>query len=632
MQNKDDEESLAETEFVDEIYQIVDAVVPRTDDPTLPALTARVWLLGIGFGTAFNAANTIFSFRTNTFSISPFLAVLMAYPCGLFLAKVIPYGFFNPGPFNYKEHALIYVLASTMSTPPYALANIIGQKYQLYQTDLSLFACIVFAVVTQTFGYGFAGLTRRYLVRPPAMLWPSNFSTIALLRSLHASEDENGQFALSRFAFFWFAGFGMFLFQFLPSYVAPMLGSLSVICWFVNNKPNNRVALMLGSSAPGAGVGLLSFTLDWSFISTYGPITTPLWAMLNQFLGLYLFTWIIVPILWVTNAFGADQAVGSSSVYGFALNSAATYNKNGTRIPTARFVMREPTTRDLILNETFYEANKPLHITTYFAIEYFNSFLVFVAAFVHVGLWYGADIWKRFTTAVRDMDRDDPHARMMDAYEDVPDLWYVELLLFTSIGAILVCQFAFQLEWWGVLVGIALALVTIVPIGTIQAISGQQIGLNVMSEFLIGLILPGRIAAVMAFKTFSYMAMYQGLSLVSDLKLGHYVKIPPKAMFTAQLVSSILGAVVSTLVACGLYESFGQVSVPVSDQYPAGFKWLLQDQDQIANSGWTSTVYNVFLSAGAIWGAVGPARFFGPGSPYFKTLLGFAAGLHLASS
>ncbi|KAI8854967.1 OPT oligopeptide transporter protein-domain-containing protein [Chytridium lagenaria] len=29
---------------------------------------------------------------------------------------------------------------------------------------------------------------------------------------------------------------------------------------------------------------------------------------------------------------------------------------------------------------------------------------------------------------------------------------------------------------------------------------------------------------------------------------------------------------------------------------------------------------------GAIWGAVGPSRFFGPGSPYFPLLIGFAVG------
>ena len=102
-----------------------------------------------------------------------------------------------------------------------------------------------------------------------------------------------------------------------------------------------------------------------------------------------------------------------------------------------------------------------------------------------------------------------------------------------SIG---VCQWGgFDLPFWGVIIALILASSTIIPIGIIQAISGQQIGLNVISEFLIGLILPGRIAAVMSFKTLSYMAMFQGLFLVSDLKLGHYMKIGPRTMFFTQL-------------------------------------------------------------------------------------------------
>jgi hypothetical protein len=35
------------------------------------------------------------------------------------------------------------------------------------------------------------------------------------------------------------------------------------------------------------------------------------------------------------------------------------------------------------------------------------------------------------------------------------------------------------------------------------------------------------------------------------------------------------------------------------------------------------------VNAGAIWGAIAPARFFGPGSPYFVTLLGFPIGFIL---
>ncbi|KAI8613863.1 OPT oligopeptide transporter protein-domain-containing protein [Chytriomyces sp. MP71] len=622
---------VADEDYIDEIYEIIDAVVPRTDDPTLPALTFRVWFLGLLFGAAICAANTVFSFRTNQFTVSAFVTVLMAYPCGIFMARVLPSGFFNPGPFNYKEHALIYVITNAMATQVYALYNIVGQKYQLYQSDLNFWWCVSFAVVTQVFGYGFAGLSRRYLVRPAAMLWPSNLATIAMLNSLHSTEDpSNGRYPMTRFMFFWLAASAMFFYTFLPQYVMPMLGAVSVICFFTRNQSNNKLSLVLGSTQAQGGVGILSFSFDWTmFTSIFFPITTPLWAIWNQFIGSWLIMWIVIPICFYLDVFDMDSKLGvKETSYGFDLNSVTLYNLNGSSVDKKQFVMKDPANpKNLQLNQAFYDANKPVYITTLFAMVYVCSFVVFISAIVHVGLWYGKDIWHRFRATVADLDKEDIHCQLMDAYPEVPEWWYYLTMLVTIILGMVTCEVGgFELPWWGVIIAVILALVSIIPIGTIQAISGQQIGLNVMSEFLMGLILPGRISAVIAFKTLSYMSMSQGLSLVADLKLGHYIKIPPRDMFIAQLVSTIVAAIVAVATACSLYESFGQVPPPAdkADQFPWGWMWKMQTLP--SSSGWSAANYNVFLSAGAIWGAIGPARFFGPGSPYFKTLIGFIVG------
>ncbi|KAJ3306314.1 hypothetical protein HDU76_004836, partial [Blyttiomyces sp. JEL0837] len=67
-------------EYTDEIYDIVDAVVSRTDDPTLPALTFRVWTLGLFWSIVLAVVNTLFTFRTNPLSVNPFIGVLLSYP------------------------------------------------------------------------------------------------------------------------------------------------------------------------------------------------------------------------------------------------------------------------------------------------------------------------------------------------------------------------------------------------------------------------------------------------------------------------------------------------------------------------------------------------------------------------
>lgn len=44
----------------------------------------------------------------------------------------------------------------------------------------------------------------------------------------------------------------------------------------------------------------------------------------------------------------------------------------------------------------------------------------------------------------------------------------------------------------------------------IQAITNQQVGLNVITELIIGYALPGRPVAMMMFKTWGYITMAQG--------------------------------------------------------------------------------------------------------------------------
>ncbi|KAJ3093528.1 hypothetical protein HDU97_009482, partial [Phlyctochytrium planicorne] len=425
-------------EYLDEIYDIVDAVVSRTDDPTLPVLTFRVMILGGFFCVALCCANTLFTFRTNSFYTNPFIGVLLSYPLGKLMERFLPRGILNPGPFNHKEHALIYICCNSGANTSYALYNIIGQKYQLYQESLTDAAAVFFAINTQIFGYGLAGLCRRYLVRPAAMLWPSNLSIVAMLNTLHEKPNPDDQYTTSRYKFFWLVTLASGLWALFPSYIAPIFTAVSILCYIAPATKNPEMTRLLGSAQQG--YGLLSLSFDWNVISTLSPITTPLWALLNQIGGMWLMVWILTPIFWLNNAFGNDFNLGidedanSTGVYplGRAINTPALFNLNGSRVP-ARYFVKKP---DLILNEEFYNENKPIYITTYFAMEYLSSFMVFIAAIVHVALWYGKDIWTRFRTSLKDLDAHDIHAKLMDVYPEVPDWWYIVCLAVNVVLAI----------------------------------------------------------------------------------------------------------------------------------------------------------------------------------------------------
>lgn len=50
-----------------------------------------------------------------------------------------------------------------------------------------------------------------------------------------------------------------------------------------------------------------------------------------------------------------------------------------------------------------------------------------------------------------------------------------------------------------------------------------------------GIIYPGRPIANVCFKTYGYISMSQAVSFLNDFKLGHYMKIPTRAMFVVQV-------------------------------------------------------------------------------------------------
>lgn len=63
----------------------------------------------------------------------------------------------------------------------------------------------------------------------------------------------------------------------------------------------------------------------------------------------------------------------------------------------------------------------------------------------------------------------------------------------------------------------------------------QQPGYDIIAQFIFGYIYPGKPIANLLFKIYGRISTVHALSFLSDLKLGHYMKIPPRCMYTAQV-------------------------------------------------------------------------------------------------
>lgn len=143
-------------------------------------------------------------------------------------------------------------------------------------------------------------------------------------------------------------------------------------------------------------------------------------------------------------------------------------------------------------------------------------------------------------------EHEDVHNRLMRKYPEAPEWWYLAILAISFILACVCCtHYHTSMPIWGIVFAVLLCFVLQIPIGMIQAVTNIEVTNNVLAEFVGGYALENKPIANMIFKSYGYIASAQAVQFASDLKLGHYMKIPPRTMFMAQVYATIIGALVS---------------------------------------------------------------------------------------
>ncbi|KAL2631236.1 hypothetical protein R1flu_015922 [Riccia fluitans] len=563
--------------------------VATTDDPSIPVWTFRMWTLGMLSCVLLAFLNQFFSYRTEPLTISAVSAQIACLPLGRLMAATLPTRKWfrgtpleftmNPGPFNMKEHVLITIFANAGAGGAYAIGIVTIVK-ALYKKPMTFFVGLAITVTTQMIGYGWAGLFRNFLVKPAHMWWPSNLVQVSLFRTLH-ERDVRPKGGLTRSQFFVMILGISFCWYVMPGYLFPMLSSLSWVCWAW---PKSVLAQQLGSGLRGLGLGAVA--LDWSTVASYlgSPLATPFFAIANIFLGFCIITYIITPICYYLDVYNAKT---------FPIFSSRLFDGSGHRYDINKVIDSQ-----FSLDVDAYNNYSKLHISTFFVFTYGVGFAALTSTVSHVFLFHGRDIWNQMRAALR-KDQEDVHTRLMKSYPEVPQWWFHGLLVLFIILSVAACEVyndQLQLPWWGVLFACGLAMFFTLPIGVIAATTNQVPGLNIITEYLIGYAYPGKPVANVCFKTYGYISMTQAVSFLSDFKLGHYMKIPPRSMFVVQLFGTVVAAVVNLGTAW----------------------WLLTTVENICdlellpeNSPWTCPSDRVFFDASVIWGLIGPQRIFG---------------------
>ncbi|KAI5867370.1 small oligopeptide transporter [Durotheca rogersii] len=573
-------------------FPAVRAVVPETDDPAMPVNTFRAWFLGMMFVLLGAGVNQFFSLRYPGIHIVSLVAELLAFPLGVALARSLPIGRLNPDRrFNIKEHALVTIMSNVSFGFGSADATNIIQAARFYGFEVPTGFSVLVVICCQLCGYGVAGLCRTLLVEPASMVWPGVLGNVALLSSIHSRANAPADgWKISRIRFFLLVGAAAFAWYWVPGLLFTGLSYFTWICWIApDNLAVNQVFGMV------TGLGLFPLTFDWSMIAyNTNPILSPHWAAVNVFAGFALFFWVVTPAIFYTNTWFTSY---------LPLCTADVYDRFGQLYDTARVITGN------LFDQEKYAAYSPPYLPATFAFVYGLSFASITSVLSHIYFFH----WDDIVHALRGSLKLDIHARLMKRYQKVPWYWWAAIILVVfGMSVALTEVYHTGLPVYGVVLALIIPAVYMVPCGMIQGVTNVNANqLNVLSEFIGGYMFQGRPIANILFKVLSQDVVGQGLYFAADLKLGHYLKIPPRTLFCAQGLATVLGALTQVGVTLWMLGNVPDICAP--DQ-PNGFS---------CPNG--RTVY----SSSVIWGLVGPGRLYSVGTIYSGLLHFFWIGLIL---
>ncbi|KAL1713447.1 OPT oligopeptide transporter protein-domain-containing protein [Schizophyllum commune] len=608
----------------DSPYPEVRSAVANFDDPSMPASTIRAWVLGVIWAMVIPGMNQFFYFRYPSVTVTGLVAQLLIFPFGRLWAFACPnVSIFsiplNPGPFTIKEHVLVTIMATVGAETAYATDIVAVQR--VYYNQVWPFAYQWMLVMsTQLIGFSIGGVARRFLVAPPSMIWPNTLVSCALFNTLHSQSYAGvGQYGgVSRERFFAFALGGAFVWYFFPGYLFEALSVFTWVCWIA---PNNVKVNQLFGYHSGLGFSILTF--DWSQIAYIGsPLATPCkqpcamqlpsyagltqlskgWAQANVIIGFLFFFWFLTPILYSSLTSTLIQYTNAFYAQYMPVSSRIAYDNTGSEYNLTRILTVAAT-----IDVDAYHMYSPLYLSITFVMCYGLSFLAISATLTHAAIHFYKPIMINLKRSLR--EQPDIHARLMSRYQQVPEWHYIAIFVVTFIFACVCIEvWPSGMTIWALLVALIISLIYLVPIGMIQAVTNRQIGLNVITELIVGFMLPGKPVAMMMFKTYGYITMAQAMQFTADFKLGHYMKVPPRPMFWCQIVATMIAGTVQLAVQAWMFTNIPGLCT----------------QNQRDNFTCPST--QVFGTASIIWGVIGPKLQFSAGQVYYTLTFFFLIG------
>ncbi|WAR53222.1 hypothetical protein PtB15_2B653 [Puccinia triticina] len=486
----------------------------QDDDPESPIMTVRSVLTGVILAVFGVSVTQLFLFKPVHMQIK-----LM---------------------FLQKETAFSALMGTTASVATLAAEMIV--VYDLYfDQKISLGVAFGILMSSQLLGFAWAGILQPILVYPMRNVFPETLPSVSLLHSLFSvgseSEDQVKFFKKS------FLAIGIY--EIFPTYITPAFQAINVFC--LTLPKNQLITDIFGGARPFQGMGLFSFSADWTMVGGLGPLYMPLTTQFHQLLA-----WVISTL--------AFFLVYSTSWFGGGLNqkfpflSASLFTADGEPYP-----YRHAVNPDGTANEEFIEkAGIPFYTGTFYLVQVFLS-LCLTSAVSHAVFQNYRLICSIFKKS-KSSEEIDPNRIACLKYKDFP-LWGFAVIAIVAIGLTFGMSALSNsgISVPALIVSLMGSFLLTLGTGFIFAISGFVVRLSTGIQMLGGLLFPGNVFGSMWFTIYGGTSAYQGLNMLKNMKYGQYIHLPPRLVVYSQLIGCTVGSFVTLLVVKAILKNEREV-------------------------------------------------------------------------
>ncbi|KAK9476496.1 OPT oligopeptide transporter protein-domain-containing protein [Lipomyces japonicus] len=532
-------------------YPEVRAVCKPFDDPTIPVETFRAYLVGFFWVGCASFINEFFWLRQPKITLNSTVIQVLTYPTGKFVARILPrktirifgreFTINHDMPWTFKEQMLVAIMANVglggTDFLNYATTMKLSMFFGLDYIGYGFVWLMNFSV--QTFGIGVSGILRRWVVYPTKAVWPTALPTLQLNKTLLLPESKKPVhgWTVTRYQFFFWAFASTFLYYFIPDYLFTALSTFNWITWIA---PKNKNLAFVTGSKLGMGYNPLP-TFDWAVINYTLPLSVPFYTAANRYIGVLVSGLVIIGCFFSNYKFTGYVPINTSGVYD---RYGKTYNISRVLTP------------DHTLDPAKYRAYSPPYVSAGNLVYMGASYALMTFSIVYV-MW---GEWPLLVEATRGLvkslrapsksnyeNHKDPISVMMSKYPEVPDWWFFVIFVISLVVGIIGLRcYPTGTPIWAIIIMVLVSLLLLIPIAVMYSVTGYMVGLQQMGVILGSYMVPGNAIANMMCRAYGFNIDDQADSFISDQKLGHYAKLPPRAVFRAQISATLIQVTTTT--------------------------------------------------------------------------------------